>query len=440
MNAAGEPPRKPAYRWFGQGLLLAIVISLVAGTFSLAAVSAGLAWLDIRLVACYVVALGFILWVLGSRTHWPHDRTTVRAIWWFYAWIAWMALSANWAPTGARVQDFLIGLFAMAVLVSLAAQIAKRLESDDLNFIWSALFYIGLLYLAAAMLAGPGAQGRYSAFGGGPNVFVRVILVGALAALVLYLRQGRIVFLAAIPFLTIGAVLSGSRGGLVAGGAVMIIGMVPVMRRLGLKRSLWASALTTMVLWAFLLFGGSTTLAFLQQRFIQQTLIDGYTSDRLSISGQVIGLFESHVWFGTGLDGYFATTGQYVGAEYPHNLFLASAAEGGLIGVTFLTCAIVALNMAALRRRPISLNTLFAWLAGILLLVASEFSGDYYDSRMMWLFFVLAAVEAARPAAHRLSTLRQVPMPHSPAGRVRQPVMHQTAVPLADIPICTDKS
>lgn len=397
MSNLSPKQRKPGYRLFGQGLLLAILIALLAGTFNLERVSPGLAWLDIRLVAIYVLVLGFCVWTLGARQHWPHHRPVARAIWWFYAWVAWMALSADWAPPGARIKDSLVGLLTMIVFVSMTAQIVKRLESEDLDFIWAALLIIAMLYFAAALAAGPGAQGRYSAFGGGPNVFVRVVVVGALAALLIYLRDGRVLALLTVPFLAVGAVLSGSRGGLVAAAAVLVVGAIPIMRRLGVKRSAWAGTLTAMGLWAFLVVGGSSTLDFLQQRFIQQTLVQGYSSGRVSISEQVIALFQQHMWFGVGLDGYYGLMGQFGGAEYPHNLFLASSAEGGLVGVALVGCAIVALLKAGLKRRPISLNTLFCWLSGILLLVASQFSGDYYDSRMMWFFFVVAAVDAGRP-------------------------------------------
>jgi hypothetical protein len=140
----------------------------------------------------------------------------------------------------------------MVVYVSMAAQIVKRLESEDLNFIWTALLILAMLYFAAAMVAGPGDQGRYSAFGGGPNVFVRVVLVGALSAPPLYLRKGRMIILLAIPFLAVGAVLSGSRGGLLAGATVLLVGIIPIMRRLGVKRSVWTSILTALGLWGFL--------------------------------------------------------------------------------------------------------------------------------------------------------------------------------------------
>jgi O-antigen ligase len=396
VNTTAAREKKPGYRLFGQALLLAIVIALLAGTFSLNRISPDLDWLDIRIMACYVLLLGFIVWALGSHDHWPQRRPITRSIWWFYAWVTWMAMSASWAPNGARIKDSLVGLMAMVVYVSMAAQIVKRLESEDLHFIWTALLIIAMLYFAAAMVAGPGDQGRYSAFGGGPNVFVRVVLIGAMASLFLYLRKGRTITLLTIPFLAVGAVLSGSRGGLLAGAAVLLIGIFPIMRRLGAKRSIWTSTLTALGLWGFLVFGGTTTMAFLQERFVQQTLVQGYSSGRVSIAEQVIGLFQGHVWFGVGLDGYYGLLGQYSGAEYPHNLFLASAAEGGLVGITLVAVAIIALIKAALKRRPISVNTLFAWLAGILLLVASQFSGDYYDSRMMWFFFVLAAVDNAR--------------------------------------------
>jgi len=117
--------------------------------------------------------------------------------------------------------------------------------------------------------------------------------------------------------------------------------------------------------WGFLVFGGTATMAFLNERFIQQTLVQGYSSGRVSISEQVIGLFQEHIWFGVGLDGYYGLLGQYSGTEYPHNLFLASAAEGGLLGVTLVAVAVIALIRVALKRRPLSLNTLFAGLAGI---------------------------------------------------------------------------
>ena len=99
---------------------------------------------------------------------------------------------------------------------------------------------------------------------------------------------------------------------------------------------------------------------------------------------------------GSGLDGYYASQPAGSQFEYPHNLVLATLAETGVVGGILFVLAIGAFLVSALRSKPLHDNALFALITGSYLFFASMFSGDYYDSRLMWFFFALAAVEGRR--------------------------------------------
>ena len=121
---------------------------------------------------------------------------------------------------------------------------------------------------------------------------------------------------------------------------------------------------------------------------------------------------------GAGLDGYYAEIGHGLTIEYPHNFFVASAAEGGLVGISLLLVATWHLVRAALHTKPMSTEGLFLLLAGGFVMFASMFSGDYYDSRMAWFFLGLAAVEGLRP---RHASAAHLNSARSPKRRLHPP-------------------
>ena len=401
------------YDKVGTRLLLLIYGCLIAGRFTLDRLGPSWPAVDLRLAGLLMVALLFLAWRLGARKGLRRRVTTGPVLVLMLGWSGWMALSGFWSPPSARVTDGWLDLALLSVFVVLAAVVAGWLPREAMDSLWLWTVIAGLIYFVTAVAAGPGDQGRYAAPGGGPNVFVRVMVLGAIAALYLHLSGRSQWILAVIPVFAVGAVLSGSRGGLLSGALVVLLGAVPVARRLGVRRMCGLLIAGAATLWIAVLLTGSTVTDFIRARFIRQTLGERYTSGRDDITADALDLFESRPWAGVGLDGYYGLRGIYSGSEYPHSLILATAAEGGVVGLLFLGVALLAVAVVLRKLRPLSLGALFLFLAGTYVLVAQMFSGDYYDSRLMWLFFVLAAVEARRPVGKRSRT------PASPPAGVK---------------------
>jgi O-antigen ligase len=89
---------------------------------------------------------------------------------------------------------------------------------------------------------------------------------------------------------------------------------------------------------------------------------------------------------GAGLSAFSIRTGDV----YPHNVFLEIFAEGGCIGLLLFLAMLGATGLMFWQHRD-TLNTA-AVAAFVLILVASQFSGDLYDSRGLFLFPILAIV------------------------------------------------
>lgn len=376
---------------------MVLLIGLIAGRFDLSRFSPALAIVDIRIIFAIAACLATLLLFATRPT--VHRGVPTRFLFLLFLWFAWLLLGAAWAPTGARLPDYLadIGYLAVFLLCTLATLL--RFKSHDWLFLWKVFLVIAVVYFLGAVIAGPGEQGRYSAFGGGPNVFVRIMGLGAIAALLVHLRTHNAFVLGLLPIFAAGAVLSGSRGGLVAAASIAVIALPALFRQLGWRRSFGFAVLVLGgAVVSFLAFGNALTTVF-EQRVVLLTLVDGYSSGRSEIVAAALDLFREHPIVGVGLDGYYGLVGQYAGLEYPHNLFLAAAAEGGLIGLVFLLLPLMYMAKHLLSKRPLGAITLCAWLASFFMLVSSMFSGDYYDSRFIW-FFAIAALCSSMDKQH----------------------------------------
>ena len=386
---------------FGGLLLLACFLTLVAGRFTLSRLG-DLPDLDLRFAFLYLLCGGLLIWYLGRQV------TGARAakigvgpgISWFAAWCVWLVISTFWSAPEARLVDSILNVFFLFVFTLAAIAVASRLPTHQINSLWICLIVVAAVFLALAIYSGPGAQGRYAAPGGGPNVFVRFMVMGALAALCRYQTAQRIRALLPVPFFAIGAILSGSRGGLLAALIVSILAAVPVFRRSGLKLVMICSvAITAAAIGALMAVHRSTAIIhIIRERYVEQTLNQRYVSDRGRIAAEAWNLFLSHPVIGSGLDGYYASQAVGERFEYPHNLVLATLAESGLLGGLLLMSAVISFFAAALKTRPLTKDALFALIIGIYLFFASMFSGDYYDSRMMWFFLCIAVIQSRRAA------------------------------------------
>ncbi|WJH23698.1 O-antigen ligase family protein [Pseudarthrobacter defluvii] len=387
-------PTKSFYERVGALLLLCVFLALLAGRFTLGRVGSGLPDFDLRLGFLYLLLTGIAVWIAGGHGYFPKPLKVTGAGF-FIAWAFWLLFSSVWAPDGARVGDAFLDIVLLIAFTLVAWGLMSRLSAESTARIWKWMLVAAVIYFALAMAAGPGAQGRYAAPGGGPNVFVRVMVLGAIAALYFTSTRKKAIYLLPVPLFAVGAALSGSRGGLLSAAVILLVFSIPICRQLGAKRVTGLLVIGVIGVWIF----ASTNpkiVAFVQDRFLEQTLVEGYSSGRDTIAEDALRLFGQSPITGVGLDGYYVLQVSPETFEYPHNLVIATMAETGIVGLVFLLGALVTVFAVVVRHRPIPATVLYAAGAGFYQFVAGLFSGDYYDTRMMWFFLGLAAVEAGR--------------------------------------------
>lgn len=399
----------------GRFALFVVFICLLGGRFSLARLHPSLPAFDLRFAGLAIAVIVVLVWRATDRQPGPVTRSGPGAIV-FAGWLWFMAASAMWAPPAARVSENLLDLGFMGAFVGLAWACVGRLPRDTVERVWTWFAVAGVIYFLAAVAAGPDIQGRYAAFGGGPNVFVRVMILAALAVTYLASQRAQPRWLWCLPLFILGAVLSGSRGGMVAFVGVVIVGSWPILRRM---RGKVLARLTLLGVAAAVTIPpllGAQTIESLRHRWVVLTFESGYSSGRDSIYTQVWELFSSSPFVGVGLDGYYGLVGKDQGFEYPHNVLLASAAEGGVVGAGLLVLAVVVFLLST-RPGPMPPAALYFTLAAVYLAGASMFSGDYYDVRLLWFFLGLAAIDSRRARRERRAADKTASaLPRRPSG------------------------
>jgi O-antigen ligase len=381
------------------GLLLVLVA--LGGRYTLdRAGLTSLQWVDLR-VPGLTVGLALLTIDLVRR---PSPHIARRPEGWLVVatlFFLYQVASGLWAPPGARVGEKALDVVLMGAL-TLAIYLYTL--GDPVAVIrWTFLFfYVAAVVFAlgALLVTGPGDQGRYAAFGGGPNVFVRIEILGIISAVALYrLRRRKLVFLG-LPLFLLAAVLSGSRAGLLAGVIVGGVALLRARRRLAAGPTLLAVLVAVGAAALFWTHAPRSVTALVDERFVQQTVEQGYLSGRTTIWWDTIELALHHPIIGTGLDGFYGLIGRVQDIEYPHQYVLAVAAEGGVIGLGLLCVSVVLWTVTVRRGGGHPVETGLTVASASFVAISSLFSGDYYDARLAWLFGALAAAAAITgPAA-----------------------------------------
>jgi O-antigen ligase len=388
-------------------------VATLAGHFTLTRLGLKIAILnDVRVLLFSAVLMAYALESKAAGPR-PRSRAKARVLHPLLVLLAYQFLSAAWAPRNAILADVLSDLVAMAVLLTVYANLAEWNSTRVLTVTFAFLYGAATLYfLYAAAGLGHTASGRWAAFGGGPNVYVRVEALGVLAAAYFYYRSGgKLRWLTGVPPFLVGAMASGSRGGLAALGiatAVALPSLWPTIRSRRFVKAVVALGVLVAATWAFV---GQTIIDLTQNRFFATTLQQRYTSDRDVLYEKGVEVFLERPVLGSGVHGFYAITNLGPGERYVHNLPLAMAAEGGAVGLLLFLVALYALRREYARtpRHERSLESRAAAYCGIFILGASLFSGDYYDARLMWILFLLAAIP---PAA----TVRAATADHQQTG------------------------
>ncbi|MEV0895244.1 O-antigen ligase family protein [Actinoplanes sp. NPDC049802] len=381
----------------GPVVLIAFVAAL-SGRFTLDRIGFDVPLVnDVRVPLFLVLVLAVVLEAhhIGPR---PVEGT--QALLGILALLLYQMLSVLWVPPGTETGPVVGDLCAIAGLAVVYFNLAAW-DRDWVTATTLKLFHATawVYFLAAASGRGHHSNGRWAALGGGPNVFIRIMILGIITSLYLYLRSGeRLIWLIPMPAFMFGAIASGSRGGIVALAITIVIALLAIRPRIDADRLVKPLALVAVVGAVLVILAGPMIADYVRQRFVEETIGQGYASSRDVLFQMAIRLFLQRPVLGSGVNGFHTVTDLGFGERYVHNLPLSIAAEGGFVGLALLAVAWLGLwhAYAALPLPQRSLEARTAAYCGIFIGAASLFSGDYYDARLMWILLLLAAVRPAR--------------------------------------------
>lgn len=327
----------------------------------------------------------------------------------FCSFVSYFIVSVGWAPdVGVALTKAIdLGVMAIGVLAlrRLVLRVGVHETTAQLSVIFGYVFgALAIGGLVSSMLSG-GA--RLSLLGGGPNVYGRnmgVLLVVCLGML-LRNRQWRPGPLAGVVLAGLLIVLTGSRGALAA--SLIGAGGLVYMRQIQVSRTVAVIAaatvsLTVIALWTDV---GQAAVASFEHRVTQLTFEQNYDSGRGQLRDAAFSMIARSPWIGDGLNG-FRARGHGV---YPHNLELEALTDGGLAGLLILL-AVLALPCFAIATRNRAVDPMTCGLF-LLHLTSAQVSGDFYDSRGVFLFGMLLSLQLTAPRDHTQRSLEDNRLP-----------------------------
>jgi hypothetical protein len=244
----------------------------------------------------------------------------------------------------------------------------------------------GLLAALALVTLLSGGPQRIAVLGGGPIIFGRTTGLLCLGSLFFMERRRQPVWLLPAAASALLTVASGSRGavGALVAAIVTFIVLAPSRKKIvfGL-----ASACAGL---GFLLVhysdAGRGTLELFMGRLTDPARGGFYLSAREELFQAAVDLGVAHPVLGAGLGAF-----DYEGLQhYPHNMLLEVFCECGAVGVVLLLLPFI-LAVPCLWRRRRRLDPVMV-AALVHIVVASQVSGDIYDSRSLFVFLFLSLV------------------------------------------------
>jgi O-antigen ligase len=286
------------------------------------------------------------------------------------------------------------------------------------HWFWiSIVLATGLMCLNGCASVG---SARLSVLGGGPNTFGRNMGLLCLGALYLQRRGSALIAWRWYPLMALALVmvlLSGSRGALLATsvGAITYLLIDTRFRRRNVL-AIGCFAILTHFIMLSTGIGEQATQMF-ETRILNQTLARQDMSGREELFAAAYELGLESPWFGHGLAGFPAITGR----NYPHNIALELFCETGIVGVLLFVGLLIAALIFVVGQRQHCDPVI--WGAFGLMLASAMFSGDFFDSRGVFLMTMLGSQEvvalrsAGSQARPRAAAQRgHIPMPAPSPG------------------------
>jgi O-antigen ligase len=296
----------------------------------------------------------------------------------------YMSLSTIWAPfpdIELAIEVCMIPLFVALLHVFLSYRPERQIKLLFLLTFWAGFIYA----LAGVVLGGHGAD-RMAVFGGGPNVFIRIVGSGLIASLYLYFIQRKRIAICAIPIMLYAAIASGSRGGLIA----LLLSLIFLLVFILSRHFTWRTVILMLIVLGLLTYIGYTIIltneiqSLARDRYYTLTIEKQYLSGRDLSFSQAWWIFLENPLVGAGLGGYISLSSY---AIYPHNIVLHLAAEGGMLGL--MPLFFISILMVRRWFQPRSAEHGIALTLCILYFISSLASGGLYDSRFIWFYGII---------------------------------------------------
>ena len=306
---------------------------------------------------------------------------------WYWLFWGYVSLATIWASDYdlAGEKAYELGLIAVLHL-AIIGTVRSRPREHLIEGIMLGMMAVSLLMAVMGVL-NPQSIRTGGLLGGGPNVFGRQMLILTMtsAYFLLATRRTRLVQCVLIGLMlqaTALVLLSGSRGALLS--QIVGLGTLLMFTKVSLRLRLAVLMIGGVMGGGALLFTdvGQSALQTFQTRVMKQTVEDGHMAGREDLYAGAIEIGLDRPVFGNGLNTYR----DYFGI-YPHNIFLELFAETGGVGVLlFLMLVYASLRPALHERLELETAVFSLWLG---LLAAANFSGDLFDSRLLFLFLPL---------------------------------------------------
>ncbi len=376
-------------------LAIAMALFLLSGRWDLgrvlsidaSALTAPRVWL--------VMGIGFVALIPVSRRARPALPPVALLLFFGY-----FLMSTMWAPDESlavsKAGELLVMALGLLCLRRLTLLAGVRPTTEAMWRVVAVLFGgFAAIGLVSSVVSG---SGRLCVLGGGPNVYGRnmgLLLVVCFGAVLDGGKRGWPMLGLTVAALLV--ILSGSRGALA--GTLVGVGGLLFMRRVQVGRTAVALVGSSVALAAVVRFSavGRTALEGFQHRVVVLTFQKNYDSGRGSLRDAAFEMVARSPWIGDGLNG-FRARGHGV---YPHNLELEALTDGGILGLLVLLMVLaVPVAAIAVRSRRVDPTTASAFL---LHLASAQVSGDFYDSRGVFLFGMLLTLQfiQRQPAPRR---------------------------------------
>ncbi len=329
-------------------------------------------------------------------------RTSVRI---FFVLGFYLVTTIAWTPNDNPFPA-VVDICLMLVTLLVVERAARHEKFVEAFWLWleRLLFAIGAFALFAQLLQAASADlpGRLSILGGGPNILGRFLGMLCLLMVAQSLRQGgglrwsiawRIVTAAVALILLL---QTGSRGAF----AGLLVGLLAllVVRRMNVRLIGIGAIVIFSFEYLFKVILDADTIEFIDERWFVTTLEEGYLSARDVLLTEAYRLWLERPVFGGGLDSFeYYTFGL---DRYPHNLVMQMAQEGGIVAALLLLALIVHLILNSWHGRNHYTEIGLSMTA--LIFGCALFSGDFYDSRLMFIFGVLTISSADIGASRQI--------------------------------------